>query len=216
MTKDRDYILGSEWWVNSYSLSFPEIISQSKIPNHWARYDLAHINILPKILKPVNKYAFSLYPKPEIINIDKNLVCFRQRTHAEIWVKPKQGDMLYALDKCHQRQFYPSDTDLRIDNCFYPTYRFYVPWFINKEVSIQIKQVNDEETPFCINEKMFIGKQMKESLQYAEADFVDFKIKNQGKYMVDGKYGIIDKGTAMYDMIVSLDKEEIEALKDEY
>jgi hypothetical protein len=216
MINDREYILGSEWWLNSYALTFSEILSQSRIPEHWARHDLAHLVSLPKILKPVNKYVFSLYPRPEIVSIVGNLVKFRQRTHAEIWVKPKWNNTLYALDKCHQRQFYPSEKNINIDGCFNPTYRFYMPWFINKSLEISIKQVNDEETPFCINERSFFVSEVSPESRYVDAEFIDFKIKKTGKYMVDGKYGIIDKGTAMYDMFVLLDNKEIEELKHEY
>ena len=52
-------------------------------------------------------YVSHMYPKPELVSIEKNIVTLRQKTHAEIWVEPKNKN-LYALDKCHQRHFYPS------------------------------------------------------------------------------------------------------------
>lgn len=216
MIKNKNYISGSEWWINSENLSFSSIVRQSKIPEHWARYDSEYVKNINSVLKPVNKYALSLYPRPEILNISDNLVTFRQRTHAEIWVENKEDDVLYALDKCYQRQFYPSKNNIESNECFRPTYKFYIPWFINKDVNITIDPVLDEDTPFSIVRKNFTANAIQANAPYADTEFVDFKIKNTGKYYLKEKYAIIGKNTSMYDMSVILSNEEIERLKDDY
>lgn len=216
MIKSKNHIAGSEWWINSGNLSFSNIVRQSKIPDHWARYDSEYIKNVKSVLKPVNKYVFSLYPRPEILNITSNLVTFRQRTHAEIWIEYKGNDVLYALDKCHQRQFYPSENNIEVSGCFSATYRFYVPWFINKNVQINISPVENETTPFHINKKIFIQNFIDISTPYVDTGFVDFKIKNIGQYSLKENYGIISKNTAMYDMSVYLTDEEILKLKEDY
>jgi hypothetical protein len=212
----KNNISGSQWWVNSENLSLPEIIMQSGISDLWSKYNSKEILKINSILKPVNNYALNLYPRPEIISIKDNLITFRQRTHAEIWVEERHDNTLYALDKCHQRQFYPSSNNLENKQCFDPTYRFYIPWFINKNVKIEITEVKDEETPFYINAKTIIGNTLEDISEYAHSEFVDFKIKNTGQYHLKEKYAIIGKNTAMYDMSAILSNEEISKIKDSY
>ena len=189
---------------------------ESGLPDKWSKYNSKEILNIKSILKPINNYVLNLYPKPEIINITNNIVTFRQRTHAEIWVEERKDGTLYALDKCHQRQFYPSLNNLENKECFDPTYRFYIPWFINKNVGIKIARVEDEPTPFYISEKNIIGKPLPHLSDYAYSEFVDFKIKNTGEYYLKEKYAIISKNTAMYDMSVVLSDEEILQIKDYY
>jgi hypothetical protein len=207
---------GSEWWLNSGQLSLPDILIQSGLPQKWSRHNSKDIISIHSVLKPVNNYVLNLYPKPQIISINNNLITFRQKTHAEIWVEERDDNTLYALDKCHQRQFYPSSNSLEVQECFAPTYRFYIPWFINKSVEIQIKSVEDEDTPFHIGKKNIIGKEISEYSDYAYPGFVDFKIKNTGKYQLKEKYAIISKNTAMYDMSAVLSDEEISQIEDYY
>lgn len=216
MIKTKNHMSGSEWWLNSEDLSFSNIVRQSKMPDHWARYDFEDMQKIKSVLTPVNKYVFNLYPRPEILSISSGLVTFRQRSHAEIWVEDKGNNVLYALDKCHQRQFYPSQNSIMTTGCFFPTYKFYIPWFINKNVQINIDPVENEATPFHINKKIFIEKFLDKTIPYADTEFVDFKIKNFGKYFLKENYGIISKNTAMYDMSVCLTDQEIARLKEDY
>lgn len=216
MIKSKNYISGSEWWINSENLSFSTIVRQSKMPDHWARYDSGYMGGIKSILNPINRYAFSLYPRPQILSINNNLVTFRQRTHAEIWVEDKGNDTLYALDKCNQRQFYPSANSFENNECFKPTYRFYIPWFINKEIDVTIKNVKDEQTPFYVKEKTFRSSVIERHIPYADTEFVDFKIKNTGRYFLKEKYAIISKSTPMYDMSATFSDEEIEGLAKDY
>jgi|694.fasta_scaffold00090_45 hypothetical protein len=216
MITKKNNISGSQWWINSENLSLPQILMESGLPDKWSKYNSKEILNIKSILKPINNYVLNLYPKPEIINITNNIVTFRQRTHAEIWVEERKDGTLYALDKCHQRQFYPSLNNLENKECFDPTYKFYIPWFINKNVSIKIARVEDEPTPFYIGEKNIIGKPLPHLSDYAYSEFVDFKIKNTGEYYLKEKYAIISKSTAMYDMSVVLSDEEISQIKDYY
>lgn len=216
MIETKDYISGSQWWINSGNLSFKEILVQSGLPDKWSKHNSKDILSIESVLKPVNNYVLNLYPKPKILRIENNLVTFRQRTHAEIWVEEKSNDVIYALDKCHQRQFYPSLYVMESEECFKATYKFYIPWFINKNINIKILPIEDEDTPFYVNKKNIIGVPVEEYSEYVNTEFVDFKIKNTGKYSLKEKYAIISKNTAMYDMSVVLTNEEIFKLGDQY
>jgi len=216
MIKNKNHIAGSEWWINSETLSFSSIVRQSKMPDDWARHDSIDFNSIKSLLTPVNKYAFKLYPRPDILKINKNIVTFRQRTHAEIWVEDRGSEVLYALDKCNQRQFYPSTNSFENKECFAATYRFYIPWFVNKDIEVSIQEIKDEITPFCIKEKKLKSIEIERTTPYADTDFIDFKIKNNSNHFLKEGYDIIIKGTAMYDMAVSLTDKEIIDLKEDY
>jgi hypothetical protein len=215
MSEVKDGIRGSEFWINSAELSFLELQNSSNLLEHWRIYKYIHTLCKDFGIFPVNKYVLDLYPKPELISIVDNTVTFRQRTHAEIWVEPYE-DSLYALDKCWQRQFYPSSNKMSSLECFDPTYRFYIPWVPCSLDKFAIKPVVDEETPFLIT-----GKELKINTpnfitHFYETEFVDFMIKKSGSHMVDNRYGIIDIGTAMYDMVVEMNEEQIEKIHKQY
>jgi len=215
MAEIKDGIKGSDFWINSKNLSFLQLQNAANLMVHWRIY--GYINHLCKefAILPVNKYVLDLYPRPEILSIINNVVIFRQRTHAEIWVQP-EADSLYALDKCWQRQFYPSANKMSEPICFDPTYRFYMPWVPFSVNSYRINQVTDEETPFIINPKELTLQPPGDFTDFYETEFVDFMIKKTGKHMVNDKYGIIDIGTAMYDISVEMSEEQIEKLSKQY
>lgn len=208
-------ILGSEFWVNSYNLSFPEIQRASNVRVGWRDYLYVKDSYLDKILHPVNMYVSHMYPRPELVSIEKNTVTLRQKTHAEIWVQPKNKN-LYALDKCHQRQFYPSKEIFNNSECFSACYRFYIPWFINKNLIVKIKNIDNEFSPFVVQEKTFISDAPKEDSTIFNTEFVNFSIRKTGKHMLSDEYGIIDIASPMFDMVVTLEDRDINKLKEEY
>lgn len=208
-------IKGSEFWINSADLDWVSLENASNLMIHWRVYGYIRHLCSNLGIVPINKYVLDLYPKPDLMSIVNNTVTFRQRTHAEIWVQP-EDDGLYALDKCWQRQFYPSSNKMIHDNCFDATYRFYMPWIPLSIGKICIKKINDEETPFIINEKDIILRAPDSQTDFYQTDFVDFMIKKEGSYMQDNRYGIIEIGTPMYDMTVEMSDEQIEKIIQQY
>jgi hypothetical protein len=211
----QNNIVGSDFWVKSYNFSFPEIQTKSNVRLGWRDYLYVKDLYLNKILHPVNMYVSHMYPRPELVSIENNVVTLRQKTHAEIWVEPK-GNNLYALDKCHQRQFYPSKELFNSGECFIASYRFYIPWFINKNLIVKIKNIDDEFSPFVVQEKTFISDAPKEDAIIFNTEFVNFSIKKTGKHMLSDEYGIIDIASPMFDMVVTLEDQDIDKLKEEY
>lgn len=214
----KNNIAGSEFWVNSDELTFSEILTGSRIPSKWSRFDFIYDQCANMIVKPVNGYVLNLYPKPELILINNNTVRLRQKTHAEIWVKPRKDDALYALDKTWQRQFYPSKNIFTDDSCFLATYRFYMPWIIDQNINARIEQVLDEDTCFVIDPTIINFTQL-EKVDILETHFIDFKIKKEGSHMYEGdntEYGIIGIGTPMYDIVFEINEKDIEVLREQY
>ncbi len=215
MIKDiKNNIIGSDFWLNSEELSFSEITSISKVPDRWRRFDIIEDEYSDCLIKPVNRYVSNLYPRPELISLNEDTgdVLLRQKTHAEIWVSPK-GDDLYALDKTWQRQFYPSKNKYIEEDCFIATYRFYVPWFPDADIEVQIQE--SPETPFNVRPQQIKFNKL-EGVVVFDTEFVDFKIKSVGPHIVNSKYGIIDIATPMYDIKFNATKEQIERLVKQY
>lgn len=209
----KDFIIGSEFWVNSANLTLWEILNESRLPDKWKRFDLIENNYKECLIKPINRYVSNLYQKPELleINYSNNTITLRQKTHAEIWVKPDHDD-LYALDKTWQRQFYPSQNKYIDEECFNPTYRFYMPWIIDDNIDVKISSCGDT---FKINNNSIKFNKTIMSDRVPEY-FIDFKIKKHGPHMVNETYGIIDIGTPMYDILIKLNNYQIEQVLSQY
>lgn len=214
-TKKKNYIDGSDFWVDSEKMSFPELEQNSFIPEKWSKYILLNHEYKDLIIKPVNMYVANLYPKPELINSQDGVITIRQKTHAEIWVKPRDDGSLYALDKCHQRQFYPSHLLIKNDECYNATYRFYIPWFINRATPISILNTGSPNSPFSIIEEEIDFVPPVIDPEYFDTPFVHFNIKKNGSYVKDEVYGIIDIGTPMYDLKFKVSLEDAKQIEKE-
>lgn len=213
---NKNNIGGSEFWLNSENLSFKEILIGSRIPEKWSKFNLIEDYYKDFIIKPVNRYVSNLYPKPEIVSINNNTIRLRQKTHAEIWVKPRnEVNVLYALDKTWQRQFYPSNIFMNNNSCFAATYKFYIPWIIDRDLNAKIEQVLDEKTCFIVDPCTF-NFWKTENEEYINTGFINFQIKREGSHMLDDRYGIIDIGTPMYDVIFTLDNKDMEIFYEQY
>lgn len=214
MKETKNNIIGSDFWINCEDMSFSEITMHSRVLERWRRFDMIDSKYNDYILKPINTYVSELYPRPEIIFLDKfsGKVTLRQKTHAEIWVSPSDDD-LYALDKTWQRQFYPSSNKYLKDRCFAATYKFYVPWAIDANMSAIISGVAD--SPFNVETQKIMFEEMTDRT-LIDTNFVDFKINMEGSHMVNARYGIIDIGTPMYDITFILNYEQVERLVAQY
>lgn len=210
----KNNVIGSEFWVNSASLTLWDILTESRLPDKWKRFDLIEDDYSRCLIKPINRYVSNLYPRPELISINTSdlSVTLRQNTHAEIWVKPN-GDDLYALDKTWQRQFYPSSNYYCHNECFDASYKFYMPWIIDDNVDATISKC--ENSPFVINTNNIVFNKSIISDRFPEY-FIDFNIKKEGKHMIGNTYGIIDIGTPMYDIIIKLNSNQIEKVYEQY
>jgi len=208
--------IGSEFWVNSENKSFTEIIkSNTTMPGIWASSNsVVHSLYYNNILKPINGYAKTFWPKPELIK-DNGVAYLRYFTHAEIWIEPMR-EGLYALDKTWQRQFYPSQLFINSPGGFFNAiYKFYIPWIFDEDLILKVKNI--EGSPFKIlNETVTFNK-----LNYKEdwnCDWIHFLIKSDGDHIEtyhDRIYGVIPIKTPICDIIIE-DKEIINKIEREY
>jgi len=215
MIIEKNKIKGSEFWVNSSHLPFRDILIESRIPGKWSVFSNIEKQYHEYALKPINRYVSNLYPKPELISYDRNSVRLRQYTHAEIWVEP-QEDGLYALDKTWQRQFYPSENMFAHTECFDATYKFYMPWLPDFNISGKVVNPDIQDPVFIINENILMFNSLNINQHFIDVPFVHFKIKKQGPHMKTNEYGIIDMHTPMYDLILELPEQEIDRVRRQF
>jgi hypothetical protein len=207
--------VGSEYWVNSKNYTFKKLTEDlTKLPVEWQRSNLNQHNN-NKILKPINGYAEVFSKKPELINRSgKNVL--RQSTHAEIWVESLDIG-IYALDKCWQRQFYPSNVDFDIPvECYKASYKFYTPWILDYNGGFEIEEVDG--SPFKILNNKINFDPIDIENKYWDPQWIYFAFKNNNEYVKfyeDDEYCIIPLGTPMYDIIIK-DKDLLNKLIGEY
>jgi hypothetical protein len=198
MIIQKNNIIGSEYWCNSYDKTFNKIQEESYVPLMWRSRSLENIN---DILQPTNKYCFYFSNKPKLIK-QKNKFLLRQKTHAEIWVDVKKNG-IYALDKTMQRQFYPSENKFDLgENCLNACYKFYTPWVINKDIELNILSVKNSN--FVLNTKSIKFLKFDNQSQISPP-WIDFSFKITDKIITD-KYEIIEQNTPMFDIIIDNDE----------
>lgn len=201
-------------WHKSKSESFLWINKRSRVPSRWLSYAEGIKGKDSDIVKPINLYVDRLYPKPKLISIDNNIVTLQQTNHAEIFLvsspeiintmerdEPYKERIMWNLDRPWIRQYYLSDKADFGDSitCFNQTFRFYVPWIIDEEISVKIKQ--PENSPFLILEDTIDFKKIPNSTQQIDPPFVHFQFKKIGNHLIDQDYGKISRLSPMYNIV---------------
>jgi hypothetical protein len=201
-------------WHKSKSESFLWINKRSRVPSRWLSYAEGIKGKDSDIVKPINLYVDRLYPKPKLISIDNNIVTLQQTNHAEIFLvsspeiintmerdEPYKERIMWNLDRPWIRQYYLSDKKDFSDStiCFDQTFRFYVPWIIDEDISVKIKQ--PEDSPFLILEDTVNFKKILDNTQQIDPPFVHFQFKKIGNHMIDQDYGKISRFSPMYNMV---------------
>lgn len=193
---EKNNIIGSLYWTLSSKKIFSELVRESFVKKEWQFFDSVFLKKIEKdIIKPVNPYANIFYPMPEI-QIFSDHIILTQKTHAEIWLELK-GNHIYVLDKCMQRQFYPSNNNFNIDENteFNARLRFYVPWYIDENIECEL--INSSEV-FNIKTNSIL---FKKNLDVGhDCLWLDFSIYKNNPFMIDNSYGIIKKDTEIYSI----------------
>lgn len=201
-------------WYETYDPNFTEISHKSLLPEKWINFQAISQGIFENsVIKPINRYVEFLYPRPSLVSITNNTITLRQRNHAEIFLLQEQE--FRNVDRPWMRQYYQTKDSFEAPDCFEPTYLFYVPWFVDMNIEVMIKSPG-ENSPFVIKEKNILYKKVPKFSQYVEPAYVPFKFKNSGLHMSKDNFGKIPIGSAMFDMVFSVDDIIIEKIKDFY
>jgi hypothetical protein len=190
-----------EVWYDSIDPSFIEISKGSRLPDKWLNYQ--HVlsgKYMHSVIKPINRYVENLYIKPKLISFDDEKIVLQQGNHAEMLVQQKEEEF-YNVDRPWMRQYYKSkESNFLPEGCFPGTYKFYIPWIIDENVSISIEQ--PENSPFYIYPVSFESKRIDPRTQYIEPPFVNFHFKNTGSHMIKDGFGKILRQSPMFNMVI--------------
>lgn len=201
-------------WYETYDPNFTEISKASLIPEKWVGHRFISHNIFDGLpIKPINRYVEFLYPRPELIKIENNVVTLRQKNHAEIFLL-NDGGYFRNIDRPWMRQYYQTNRKMASQDCFDQEYLFYVPWFIDESVLVHFK--NSDNSPFLIFEESIQYVKTYPREQYIEPKFVLFKFKNYGDHMESDIFGKIRAGSPMFDMVFDADDILIERIRKFY
>jgi len=213
----KNNLLGSKHWLDSADKTFFEIASEYFIKPWWGKYSLVkEKGYSSQVLMPVNPYVIFFNEKPAL-KIEKGKAKIIQKTYSDIYfllnTLPENVDAFYILDKATLRQFYPSNLEVKIPkDCFPHVFRFYTPWFINRDIEAKISSVNDV---FNIYTEKVEFKQKNIHEEYIDTEFIHFSVKKNSRYLIEENVGLIEKGTEVYS--IEVDNEElIEELIKEY
>lgn len=203
-------------WQKSKSESFLWINKRSRVPSRWLSYKNGIKGYENSIIKPINMYASRLSVKPKLINISNNIVTLQQTNHAEIFlaISPKiidtmarpslyKENVMWNLDRPWIRQYYLSDKNNTNTECFDQVFRFYMPWIIDKDIKIFIKQADN--SPFMIIEDSFSFKKIPTTTKEIDPPFVHFQFKKNGEHVIDEDYGKIKRLSPMYNIVFEAD-----------
>lgn len=195
-----------EIWDKSKTESFLYINEKSCPFPNWLSYEQVRLSnkYIKSSLKPINDYVSNLYPAPVIVKDLDNKIVLRQKTHAEIFLLLKDDNFFYNIDRPWIRQYYMSNIKHKLpEDCFEGVYRFYIPWVIDENIEVKIKQV--EESPFYIYEDTFMFNKIDSETKRIDPKFVFFHFKNQGEHMVKDNFGKIKRQSPMFDIEINTD-----------
>lgn len=218
--QEKDMISKMEYdfdiWYKSFDPIFSEINTNSRIPKKWLSFKKITDSIYSdSIIKPINRYAEILIPKPELVSIENNIVRLRQGNHAEFFLL-QEGNFFKHIDRPWLRQYYNTKEKFDLpNNCFMGFFKFYTPWYIDADVDVEYQTPNCE-TPFNTYPVKFRHNKTNKNIEILEPDFVPFSFKKEGKHMIDSTYGKIKRQSAMFDIVFQCDDIMLKRVKEFY
>lgn len=190
-------------WYDTYDPSFTEININSFVPLKWLKYsEIDQKKYLETFIKPINRYAETLYPMPELVSIKGNTVRLRQKSHAEFFLLYKDGQFINR-DRPHIRQYYNTKTEYpKSEDCFDPVYLFYTPWFIDLDIPVKFEQ--PENSSFEVYQVERYYKAVSKDAEFVEPFFIPFRFKKTGTHMISENYGKIKRQSPIFDIVLDL------------
>jgi hypothetical protein len=223
----------SESWSKMGTMSFAEIMAYSNMFPKWADWHQVKYSkeYASSILKPVNLYASFFSIRPSVKRISDTVVILEYYNYADILVQiadPPLGhlgifksqpinEIFYSVDKVWQRQFYPSPNEYDIENEYIISdrcFKIYTPWVIDENVSFKVYSSIEDPSLLIINQSGSFTKS-DENDRIKEPVFVDFYFTKSKRHMQTETVGVIERGSYIFEMEVTADKELIDRLCNE-
>jgi hypothetical protein len=205
-------------WHETFDPNFTAISQASNIPKHWLSYQTVLSGpYAESIIKPTNLYVQTLVPPPQLISIKDGIVRLRQGNHAEIFLLQEDDGVFYNMDRPWIRQYYnTTQSNLKVpEGCFDKAFKFYVPWFIDANISVMVEPP-ETESPFVIQPQKINYYRSRHDAQHIEPAFVPFYFKRVGSHMVKDGFGKIPRQSAMFDLVFDADDIMVEKVRNFY
>lgn len=167
----------------------------------WRSYHKGIEGIEDSIIKPVNNYVRNLIAPPELIN-DSGEIRLRYNSHADFWLRVRDDDSLWHVDRPWQRQYYHTSFQPKVDTSlvFEPTFIFYTPWFI--DLTLEVEYQNIDDSPFLVHNKKDMWHKIMPTSEFVHPHYVPFNFKKVGSHMREEDFGIIKQPAPMFDMVL--------------
>ena len=206
-------------WIKTPDPDFFDICQKARVPENWYSYKkVLDGRFGESIIKPLSYYNSVLVPPPKLMSISDNTVTLRYYTFADIYVinEGEQGGF-YNVDRPWIRQYYPTRSSYDVpEDAWTTSYKFYTPWFVDDFVEVTYSQVEDEFSPFYVQQTMDAWHKVPSFVNFAYPHFVPFNFKKVGPHMKDVDYGVIELGSPMFDMTFQASDIIIERVRNFY
>lgn len=150
------------------------------------------------LLKPLHLYSQYISPKPHRINGG-----YRQLLYAEVLINFLNDDKVNLISRAATQQFKLIDLNSNDapNNCFKSKYAFYVSWFIDKDIDVTIREI--EESGIVIPKEIIINfnKLYPEPRTKLEEVWIPFFIKKNSIY-IKNDHGKLELNMPIYDIII--------------
>ena len=187
-------------WYEYPDPNFIDISKRSRLPEKWISFQkVVAGEYKNSIIKPINRYVEKLYQPPILIGISGNTVSLQQQNHAEFFMLESEPGKWYTLDRPWMRQYYKSNDEYPSEeNCVDQLFKFYVPWFIDEDVSVKITQADN--SPFLVYPTDVTFSKVQEDLEYFEPPMVPFRFRTTGDHMEYDNFGRILRYSPMFNI----------------
>lgn len=198
---NQESLINYDVWYESYDPSFIDISWKSRFPRKWIVFENIGNQFLQSVIKPINQYVEYLYPPPELVSITSDKIILRQNSHADIYLLVNEDGTFSNIDRPWIRQYYQSKHPEFGDNCFPGVYKAYVPWFIDLDIDVIFKSIDN--AAFFVNKTNTNFVKINNNIDVIEPIMIPFRFKKTGAHMVDLGLGIIKAGSPMFDIEIS-------------
>lgn len=219
--RNEEKVSDKEIWHTSYDPDFIKLSTRSMVSERWLGYwPVLESGYKDLPIKPINNYIMNMSSRPELYRIDGNTVTLRFSLYADMYLlvsekDPQQYKGLYSVDRPWMRQYYKTKIEMpTMDDCFEPTYKMLVPWFIDWPMEVLYTPI--EDSPVRIQETRDFWHTPNPSTKFVTPHMVPFKFKNTGSHMIDDELGIPRLGDPIFDMHFSLDDIMVERIRNQY
>ena len=203
-------------WYEYSDPNFIDISKRSRLPEKWISFKkVSEGKYSDSIIKPANRYVEELYQPPILLGISGNTVTLQQQNHAEFFLLESDPGKWYTLDRPWMRQYYKSNDEYSYqDNCIDELFKFYVPWFVDADVTVKISQ--SDNSPFLVYPTEIKFSKVQKDLDYFEPPMVPFRFKTIGDHMEYENFGRILRYSPMFDITFDADDIIVESVRKFY